>query len=1045
MEIAGSNPAGGTTTVQGARYTDHGIAPPILSHPSQSPSHCQDEVPCYTGRISERINWRIHRAERIVFQPGQQFRDARDSSVAVVGRDREITLLSELLEDALAGFGGVGLIAGEAGIGKSTLATKIAYEAVDRGAQFLKGRCHDLTSTPPYGPWIELLAALPMTDSQSELLTVLQSDDRAHSIDSQGRLYGDICNVLYSAAARQPLAILLDDLHWSDPASLDLLRYFVLKASDLPLMVLGTYRDTELDQHHHFIKILPQIIRESRVVRIDLKPLDDLATEDLVRQRFRLPPASQTRLVRHLVRYGEGNPFFIGEILRTLEQDRILVEEEHGHTISDLHAVRVPPLIQHVIQARLSTLTRNTLRHLQIASVIGQDIPFDTWRTLIEEPEESLTATIDQAIEAHLIEPTSDGEGLRFSHALIREALYQSLILPRRRIWHRRLAESMLLTQRPDPDIVAYHLQQASDSRAVEWLIAAANRAEQSFASSTAVARLIAAADLLRTDDARSSERGWLLLRIGTLFWQMAQTIDEDHLNEALQIARRIEDRALETQIIWSIGSQRGYGGNNGLPEMERAIELSEILSSEERARLPSPLALGATGARGFLAMWYALFGQYDTAQSVAFDYLQSAPADSRFGTVASGCSWAGLAYTYSALGKPRKAREAIGKARQTFGDSVYPWVQGIHAEGELSEIAIPFFWDDPRYRQELTRDVHNLWHDMVAGMTSLPSRFGLLSALLMSGDWSEASELALPFTSTNLVFQHIALETVGVIALHRGDTQIAWRQVHSGLPHGALTAPGETIMTLALRLLRLAAELELNAGELEAAREWINAHDRWLGSEGTLNARVQGRAEGQSLWARYFLASGDHEQAATRAEHCLRHATQPRQPLAMIAAHRLLGDVNTGAGRHDIAESHYHEALALSAACAVPHERALTLTANAALLLAMQKPIEMRANLEEARAICERLEMRPCLDKIARLDAATADHPSYQRNARGLTPREIEVLQRLVRGMTDAEIAGELFISPRTVGRHVGSIYARLGVSSRAAATRIAVEEHLI
>jgi DNA-binding CsgD family transcriptional regulator len=220
-----------------------------------------------------------------------------------------------------------------------------------------------------------------------------------------------------------------------------------------------------------------------------------------------------------------------------------------------------------------------------------------------------------------------------------------------------------------------------------------------------------------------------------------------------------------------------------------------------------------------------------------------------------------------------------------------------------------------------------------------------------------------------------------------------------------------------------------------------LEAHDRWL----AWNGAVLGRAEGQLGWAAYHRAAGDLGSACEHGSRALAHASDPRQPLALLATHRLLGELETKAGRHAEAQEHLDQALALADACAAPYERALTLLALAELHAATADMAAARAHLDEARDLLTPLEARPAL---ARADALEAQFAAPQQPREGypagLTAREVEVLRLVAEGLTDAQVAERLYLSPRTVGRHLASIYDKLGVATRLAAARFALDHHL-
>jgi DNA-binding CsgD family transcriptional regulator len=264
---------------------------------------------------------------------------------------------------------------------------------------------------------------------------------------------------------------------------------------------------------------------------------------------------------------------------------------------------------------------------------------------------------------------------------------------------------------------------------------------------------------------------------------------------------------------------------------------------------------------------------------------------------------------------------------------------------------------------------------------------------------------------------------------------------VHAGLPEGPATEPGSVGFLTAVALLRVAAGLALDAGELVDAKAWLEAHDRWMRwSESPL-----GRADGGLLWAAYYRASGDAVVASRRADQALEQASNPRQPLALLGAHRLLGELATDAGRSDAARTHLAAALTLADACALPFERALVLLAWAALHAATGEYSDALALLDEVRALCLPLGAAPTLAsvdalvaRIARATAPRRDHPA------GLSSREVEVLRLIAAGRTNREIAAALFLSPATVNIHVTHILAKTDTANRAAAAAFALRHGL-
>jgi DNA-binding CsgD family transcriptional regulator len=295
--------------------------------------------------------------------------------------------------------------------------------------------------------------------------------------------------------------------------------------------------------------------------------------------------------------------------------------------------------------------------------------------------------------------------------------------------------------------------------------------------------------------------------------------------------------------------------------------------------------------------------------------------------------------------------------------------------------------------------------------------------------------------TSSMIRWWLVVLSWQGKLARYQGQPAEAWAQVRAVLPNGRETEPGERTFQEAVEMQRLAVALSLDAGDLAAAWVWLDTHHRWLDWSGA----VLGQAEGQLLWARYHQAAGDLALARQHADQALAHACEPRQPLTLLASHRFLGRLNTLEARHDDAQTHLGESLALAKACAAPFERALTLLEFARLRAAQGQTDETHQILNEVRTICEPLQARPALEQVAAVEAQLQEQPRAAVTPFGLTPRELDVLRLVAEGLTDPEVAERLYVSPRTVSSHLTSVYTKLGVSSRAAATRIAVEHRFL
>jgi transcriptional regulator with XRE-family HTH domain/tetratricopeptide (TPR) repeat protein len=885
----------------------------------------------------------------------------------LVGRGREQALLRDQFEATLSARGGLVLIGGEAGLGKTALAEALCAEAAGQGALVLVGRCYDLSETPPYGPWREMFARAPRdTDLPVLPAAVLPPNREGESAASQEVIFARLSDYLAALAARRPLVVLLEDLHWADPASLDLLRTLGRQLVDLPILLLATYRADELTHGHPLYQLLPLLVREARASRLDLLPLQVADLEALVRGRYGLPPADMDRLVAYLSARAEGNPFYAGELLRALEEGGSLRRAGSDGALGDLAGARVPPLLRQVIDGRVARLDAEAQGLLAVAAIIGQEIPLTLWGTVGEVAESGLLDVIEQAVAAHLLAEAPDGTQVHFVHALIREALYEGQPPTRRRGWHQRVGEALAATPNPDPDAVAYQFRQAGDARAVPWLLRAGARALRTSAHAMAAARFAAALTLLPDDGTLIRERGWLRYRVATSFYDDPR-FNIAALDALVPVAGDADDPYLAAYVEYMRGMLRCVAGDyrRGLDEMRAGVARLGALSPVEHIRLAAlgdfavaPALYDESNPAGALVLHLAGAGRLAEALALGEAHIAGTGGARR---AVSGDAQFGLGHVYAFLGRPEAARGAYAQARveyRAIGDEV----QVAHAfSGELNLVLMPYRADHP---DEHLRLLAEAGQPSIALARELGGRpFPGLARLwvqLLEGRWAEVRALATVARADRGPF---AL-AVAVLARAQGDLDLAWRVVRERLPDGPASVPGEGRFRQALVAQPLAAALALDANDLVTARAWLTANDRWLAWSGS----VLYRAEGQLGWAMYYRTAGNPTLAHRHAAQALAHASGPRQPLALLATQRLLGELATDVGHHTEAAAHLDQALALADACAAPYERALTLLAVAESLVAAGRYAPAAAPLGEARTVFADLGAMPALARASAL-----------------------------------------------------------------------------
>ncbi|HEY8599965.1 MAG TPA: AAA family ATPase, partial [Thermomicrobiales bacterium] len=540
----------------------------------------------------------------------------------LVGRERELTTLRGALEAAAIGQGRLSLIGGVAGIGKTALAEVLLAEAHERGALVLVGRCYDRTETPPYGLFLDLLRGYEPPDDLPPA-----PFSPWHGIDlsgGQGALYDRVLTFFRALAGRQPLVLLFDDLQWADQASLDLLRVLARSLAAWPVFALATYRADELDRRHPLAGLLPQLEREAGATTLDLQPLNDVAIGTLVAARHPLPTADAARLVAYLAERSEGNALFVAQLLRALEEQGILGRDDRGWTLGDIGNLGLPIPLRRVIETRLARLDEATRALLEVVAVLGQTVSLRLWASVAGVAVAAVEGATATASTTGLLEASADGTGVRFVHALVREAVYAAIFPPRRRTLHHVAGEVLATIPATDPDATAYHFAQGGDPRAFAWLLRAAERAERVFALRIAAERLATALALPGEDSGvTEGERGWLLLRLARLHLHGDHHRGLAALEDAERMGREQGDRALIAQALFQRGHLHCQHGQlrRGVSELATGVAALDALSPAEwaraRAMAEHTALLDVEAARGTLALFLAVTGRYAEAMTL--------------------------------------------------------------------------------------------------------------------------------------------------------------------------------------------------------------------------------------------------------------------------------------------------------------------------------------------------------------------------------------------------------------------------------------------
>jgi DNA-binding SARP family transcriptional activator len=546
-----------------------------------------------------------------------------ETSGVFVGRRVELQQLEDLWKHARERHLRIAMLGGEPGIGKTSLATALATRVWEQGGMVLYGRCDEDLGIP-YQPWVEVLRHLVRHGSDSlfddhtrsrvaELARLLpELSDRTGVAmsevlpDDSERylLYGAAADLLKRSSELAPTLVVLDDLHWADRPTIQLLRHVVTSCSQLRVMIVGTYRDSELGTGHPLVDALATFHREHGVDRLSLQGLSDTELlemlESLIGDEV---PQHEARLRNALMDETRGNPFFAGEILRHLRETGSIshVVDDQSVIVDSIDLSRLPVSIREVVGHRVSRLGHSAVQWLTMAAVIGRDFDIDLLARVVSVDQEALVATLEAAVESGILVEREVAGQFSFAHALTGHALYRDLSALRRARGHRSVAEA--IEESCDGDFttrvgeLAHHWANATQpqalNKAIEYAQLAGDRANRMLAPDESVRWYEESLRMLHRQDSDDDwRRAVLLASLGDAQRQIGNPAFRRTLLEAAHLANRTGDAA--TLVRAALANDRGFVSSAGSVDVEK-VEILEMALERLPASSPDRALVLAT------------------------------------------------------------------------------------------------------------------------------------------------------------------------------------------------------------------------------------------------------------------------------------------------------------------------------------------------------------------------------------------------------------------------------------------------------------------
>ncbi|AXE83558.1 helix-turn-helix transcriptional regulator [Streptomyces sp. Go-475] len=961
----------------------------------------------------------------------------------VVGREAELTRLSEVLRRACEGEARAVLLAGDAGVGKTRVLDEAGKRAAAAGMTVVAGHCVDLGDVGlPYLPFTEILGVLAADERFSAALAahpVVErllgaGTDAVRDVDARLRLFEGVAGLLADVAEVAPLLLVLEDLHWADQSSRDLLR-FLLGRGVLRhrLAVFASYRADDLHRRHPLRPLLAELVRLPAVERLELRPLADSDVDRLVRALERRPLPDAT--VRRIVERAEGNAFYAEELLAA----------------TDTEAGGVPSGLADVLLIRFEQLSDTAQQVLRTAAVAGRRVEHELLREAVGLPEEALESALREAVGRQLL-VAGDDDTYSFRHALAREAVYADLLPGERSRLHGAFARLLAGRWRRAESAAerAHHYRESHDlAEALAASLEAADHAQRVGAPAEEQRHLEAALDLWPAVGAEARPSGRGADRVTLTLRASAAAAHAGELHRAVSLARSAlaelgqdADSELAARVRYTLA-----GNLLSVDSLTAAF----AYSSEALAMIPEePASVTWVWAAATHAMAARHIGKNDTALRVARRALSV--AEELGVTDAQADLLISLAVFDGGGRRGPEGRELLLRARELARSSgnaavelraLFNLAMGCYENGEPAE-CLPWLTEgldrarragllsspyplEMRYLRLLVLYALGRWDECVraarADAEVLPAAGGYtagpaLYVALARGDLTAADRaralLEGPFDWMATLVAGIVLTDAAAL---RRDPEEAVRRMRStvaALTDEAGTRPDVTVRLAALALSAVAdAAVGLRlTGDESGARRWADTATELVESARAVAGRGQNDTpqgpEGQA-----WLARAEAE--------WIRAVSGPDAAAWSAAVEAFTyGDV---------------------------HERARCRLRYAEALVAAGRREEAAAEARGVRETADRLGAVPLREQVDALvrRARLSDAPPAGDRAGVLTAREQDVLRLLALGRSNRQIGEELFISGKTASVHVSNILAKLGASSRGEAVAVAYREGLI
>jgi DNA-binding CsgD family transcriptional regulator len=951
----------------------------------------------------------------------------------LVGRGKEQRAIQASLDEALAGHGGLLLVGGEAGVGKTRLVDEVLASADDL---CLKYACQELR-TPAFAPVASILRQyLRLTSGDlsdcgalANYLNLLMPELGPVPADAgdQPTLHEAIRAALAALSGERPAAIVIDDLHWADNATLDVILSLSPFLSEMSILLVGIYRSDEIPRGHPVRRLRNQLRRARAATELAIGTLDEGGTVAIAEAV--LDQAIDPSLREILHKKSDGIPLFVEQLVAALESNGRLQVGEQGFKLADDDQLTVPESIRDAVLLRLDNLPESARRLAEAAAVAGESFSLEQVIELAGSSE-----GLEALLERRILTETSAGQAA-FHHALTREAVYQEIIWTRRRALHRSLAQRMRDVGAA-PEVVANHWLAAQESdEARDALVDAAQHACQIHAYRDAAGFGNQALEMWPEGHDEESRLA-VLERLGNCA-QLSGLLPEAvrAWREAAEGRRRLGQMAAYAETQRRLAS---------------TLELQSAWAQAMTARSDAATSFQQSGqaaeaAVEFLSLAGMLHnqGQYGQSTPPVAEAMALAQESGRLDVLVRAQGLYG-----QLLAKLGRADEGVKQVREALALGMDQSLTGPVAEVFTRLGSALEHRSDYSGGRAVYQDAADYCSSQGEEATGIVCLVCLSGALYRLGEWDKSLVASIDAVETpgiSLLLRTLANGVIGRIKALRGQVDVARPLLQETLLISRKLNSFYGLLMSEFGLALVAAQ-EMNRESTIA--HWQQVYNALEASD-ELHSGIEVFRWGATQFARW----GDRHQVQEAAAALSRLVTETSNPEALAGLAHGLGESLLLEGQSLKAVQQFERAVEVLEKMEVPFARAQTRWRLGSALAAAGEHARAVAELQKAAGVFEQLEAKPFRQEVEKELIALGAHvepwlsrrESRRLKRAGLTRRQVEVLRKLGKGMTNRDIADELVLSPRTVEMHVANVFNKLGCNNRAEAVAKAAELGLL